>query len=98
VEEGKAITIEICSSNAFLDDIATVDWLSKTYPEVSIEPADCLDRCGICIKYAYVLANDHFLYGNTVSEVKDMIVSYIEKYRAGRVDAEKMLNSDQEQA
>ncbi|MBL0387960.1 DUF1450 domain-containing protein [Tumebacillus sp. ITR2] len=85
----KLFTIEVCSSNQFLDDIETVDWLIKTYPEVAIEPADCLDRCGICIRYAYVVINDDFLYANDVPELKEKIVGYLDSHRAGREDAKK---------
>lgn len=77
----KKFTIEVCSSNQFLDDIETVDWLIKTYPDAGIEPADCLDRCGICMRYAYVVINDDFLYASDVPELRGKIAEYIESHR-----------------
>lgn len=90
----KRFTIEVCSSNQFLDDIETVDWLIKTYPEVGIEPADCLDRCGICIRYAYVVINDDFLYAHEVGELKEKIVAYLDSHRAGEADAKSFHNPE----
>jgi uncharacterized protein YuzB (UPF0349 family) len=83
----KQFVLECCSSNAFLDDIATVDWLSATYPELAIEPDGCLDRCGICMRYAYVVINDNFLYADSVPELKEKIVEYLESRRKGQADA-----------
>ncbi|MFD2168654.1 DUF1450 domain-containing protein [Tumebacillus lipolyticus] len=93
-EVEKQFVLECCSSNMFLDDIATIDWLSATYPELSIEPDGCLDRCGICIRYAYVVINDDFLYANSVSELKDQIVAYIENHRQGLADAKQILDGE----
>lgn len=94
-ETEKQFTLECCSSNAFLDDIAMVDWLSQTYPELAIEPDGCLDRCGICMRYAYVVINDDFLYANSVGELKEQIVGYIESHRKGQEDAKQLLDGEQ---
>lgn len=78
----RTCTLEVCSSNQFLDDIETVDWLSQNYPDLSVEPADCLDRCGICMRYAYVLLNENFLYANSVSELKEKILHHLDSQGA----------------
>lgn len=88
----KKFVIEVCSSNAFLDDIKTVDWLSQTYPDVAVEPDECLDRCGICMRYTYCVINGDFLYANSMNELKGMIVSYIESHRAGMEEAKNFLD------
>ncbi|MGZ4123619.1 MAG: DUF1450 domain-containing protein, partial [Tumebacillaceae bacterium] len=61
-------------------------------PDVAVEPADCLDRCGICIRYTYCVINNDFLYANSMNELKEKIVSYIESHRAGMEEAKNFLD------